>query len=817
MPFISENRENLPILIVDSAGTIGIPLCKKLSEEGTLVFVSKKEPADTQNIIYIPFERKIPKVPDNLYSHIFVIDDGEETLDYISSFLKKAQDDKAVFCFCTSLENLEKIPNEIFEYKKSRIIFLGDLFPAGGIFSKSYVNRFLVQAKNRGRIDIPGDGMEITYSVFIDDAILGILEASFGTSIDKTYYLFPRHGSTLLTLAHMIQKSDPNIKIDFSDEKPKKTTPVQKEGKYLLSDNYNIEEKIKDLKIRAGQFTRKESVEELPQNTGWTFPSFLNPRILLFSVIFFLFLPLLTTLIFSFLAGLSLDKAKSQSGNSKYFLGLSKSSFALASSFSKVLLYETSFLKPEPITKLTQSIEDGNLQTENILEYFNALDLLHAGKTAEGIASLKNFLVFTQSKKLNIIDGDLLNFISQTINVWPQILAVDSNKTYLILFQNNFFPRPTGGIIQSYGILSLENGKISDFKIYNTYDSDKNLKGHVEPPFAVRRYLKSPHWYLRDSNFNPDFIESAASSSFFVDLENNQKVDGVIAVDVNFLIKLFEKKGQVLDKEKLNHKNYLTEVATKLKDDLKLQNLAEIFLSKDFAKQVEKKDIIFAFKDKSIENIFSTNNFSSTIYDNRQNSPKRINDYLGIVEVNLGDSQESIERKLTQKIDVSEDGNVLSNVSYEIKNSAKSDYNNYLRFVVPQGSLLQKVKINGENREFTDAETNPSVYESKDFTPPQKLEVEKYNQNGKSVSGFYISVPQGERMVIDVSYNIQTLPSISTLSDFSYNLHFFKQPGIDPYPFKTSISYPSYFKTSSITSFQGNTDRDFELGFNFTH
>jgi len=45
--------------------------------------------------------------------------------------------------------------------------------------------------------------------------------------------------------------------------------------------------------------------------------------------------------------------------------------------------------------------------------------------------------------------------------------------------------RPGGGFIGSYAILSVDKGKITNFKIYDVYDADGQLKNHIEPPFAI--------------------------------------------------------------------------------------------------------------------------------------------------------------------------------------------------------------------------------------------------------------------------------------------------------------------------------------------
>lgn len=804
MPLIAENKENYPILIVDRLGFLGSEIAKKLFQDSTVVLVTQNNPPPLDNLIHIPFNKKIPKIPDNIYSHIFVFDDEEDiTMEFLSTFLKKAQEDKAVFCFLTNIKNKDEVPSELFDYKKTRVVFYGDIFPAANLYPKSYINRFLIQSKNRGRIDVPDDGMGIIYPIFLEDAILGILEASFGTSSDKIYYLLPKYGVTLLTLAHMIQKNDPGIIIDFSQEPIPQIITLSKEGRYLLDEKYPLEDRIKNLKIQAGHFEKKE---EYSKKRAWEKNKsfFTDYKLFLYSIIFFLFLPVLSTLLFSFVAFFSLSRIQISASNSGLFFNLSRSSFNLAQNFSRTLNYELGFLKIGLMEGLVVAIDKGRGQTESISDYYSAKDSFLNGRTADGINSLKNFLIFAQQERnLKIVDPSMFNFISQTINIWPQVLAINSKKTYLIIFQDNSIPRPTGGLIQSFGLLTLDNGRISDFKIYNAESADKNLKGHVEPPFAIRRYLPSQHWFLKDSNFNPDFKESAASSAFFVNLEEGKQVDGVIGVDLTFLQKFTNLK-----------ENLSLDDVSSLTNELKRENIVDFLLSKNFANLVDNKDVVFEFNDQSIENIFDTNNYSSAIFDTRSNSPKTINDFIGNIESDLGKQAVKINRKEDVKVNISDGGNVSTNVSLIYKNLGDSDYKNYLRFILPEGAVIQKIKIDGNGTDFTDAVTDPSIYESKGFVPPQKLEVERYDQNGKSFFGFIVVIPRGQTKSIEVDYSFASLPSASSLSDFSYNLQFFKQPGVEPYPFNFSISYPPSFKTSS-SSLSKIVDRDFDINLNF--
>src|ERR1039457_2682784 len=99
----SEISQKLPLLIIDKKGKLGTSLAEKFKEQFLIVLVSGRELDVHENIIHIPYRKKIPLIPDNVYSHIFVIYNGEkEILDMLSSFVKKADETNSKLFFITS-------------------------------------------------------------------------------------------------------------------------------------------------------------------------------------------------------------------------------------------------------------------------------------------------------------------------------------------------------------------------------------------------------------------------------------------------------------------------------------------------------------------------------------------------------------------------------------------------------------------------------------------------------------------------------------------------------------------------------------------
>ncbi len=127
----------------------------------------------------------------------------------------------------------------------------------------------------------------------------------------------------------------------------------------------------------------------------------------------------------------------------------------------------------------------------------------------------------------------------------PQLVAVGGQSQWLVLLQDNTELRPTGGFIDGIGLVSLENGHLVRGRFLSSTQADSRLKGQVTPPDEVKKVLGETNWYLRDSNWDPDFPSSAARAAWFVEKELGQSVDAVVAINLTTLIELLKIEGSV--------------------------------------------------------------------------------------------------------------------------------------------------------------------------------------------------------------------------------------------------------------------------------
>lgn len=877
----SEKKHDYPILIIDKKGILGEGIAQQLKNESLTVLISSKALNPHENILHIPFIKKFPLIPDNKYSHVFIVDeDMEVSKSVIKTILKKAKKDDSVLVLAVNKENAENkfLDEAIKIYEKTKFVLTGDIFSETEIYNvNTRINKFVFQAKNNLKIEVPEDGGEEIQAVFLEDAVMGLLEAAFSQEDNhKFYYLFPKYKTTLLMLAHALQKRDPEIKISFVNEKKiikKSKDMVREGGKHLLSDEYSILDKLKKIDLKnfkiekSVNLSQEKNTEKNKLSISFIFIFFLS----------FLLLPLVTSLLFSFIGFSFLYTTKEVFEKNNFTFAktsaqFSYNSFLIAKKSAEILQEEANIVGQKKTAEdFTKNIDlgiDSSLAITSFIsaaeKYKKILSFSSKNPHAEFLQAqteLKNALyLYSKDKGLEIMPdlvknkfNDTINIVSATIDFWPELFGFNGQKTYLILFQNNMELRPGGGFIGSYGILTIDKGKTVSFKIYDVYDADGQLKTHVEPPFPIRRFLPSVHWYLRDSNFNIDFSKGAVASAIFLNSEMHQVVDGVIGVDLYFVKNLLSTTGPINIpdyKEVINTDNFYQKIqehaekdffpgSTQKKDFLRSfynalfaklttdKKISYFKLLNSLTSSIYEKHILFALNNQNTQSAFSINGFSSSLFDERKNKSGVINDFMGINEANLGANKVNyfITRSLSQKVVITDNGDVSEELTIVIKNSSQKDtYKNYLRIVLPIGAKINSILIDDKEQKIINAIDDPAVYEKTSFKQPLGLEIKEERQEQNSLFGFLININPSEQKTIKIFYDLAE-KLILEKPEFSYSLKLFKQPGIDFYPYELSISYPEGFKViknnneinvlESELSYSSQIRKDIEIEVNF--
>ena len=132
----------------------------------------------------------------------------------------------------------------------------------------------------------------------------------------------------------------------------------------------------------------------------------------------------------------------------------------------------------------------------------------------------------------------------------PYLLGIDSERTYLLLFQNDKELRPTGGFMTGYSIMKVNKGAFSPVSSSDIYNLDAKYKPTIVAPDPIIKYLKGPYALsnklrLRDMNWSPDFAESMRLFTTEAESIGITGIDGIISVDTQVLVYLLDAIGKI--------------------------------------------------------------------------------------------------------------------------------------------------------------------------------------------------------------------------------------------------------------------------------
>lgn len=368
----------------------------------------------------------------------------------------------------------------------------------------------------------------------------------------------------------------------------------------------------------------------------------------------------------------------------------------------------------------------------------------------------------------------------------PELTKDDSEKTYLILFQNNMELRPGGGFIGSFGIVKTRGDKVISVETHDTNIVDDRIESGVTPPFPMQQMLRVYDWEMRDSNWSPDFPTNALKAEEFYHMEHGtEQFDGVIAISTDVLTSFLEITGPVSVEGypgEYTAENAIIKLEYQVEygyDEQGIEPGKRKYIMKDLAKalvdkaqalswsqqkqlleaiegHLNNRDIMVYFKDDSLQSKVRSLGWSGE-------TKTADGDYLMIVDANMGSlkSDYFISRSFDYTVDFSkEKPQARLKITYEHKGRTRDwmtkDYDTFLRVYVPEGSWLVDAQGVGERR----------------FG----------NELGKKYFGFMVKVPMGLTKTVELTYD---MPEIFTEKDYSLLIQ--KQSGVGTVPGQLTI------------------------------
>ncbi len=385
------------------------------------------------------------------------------------------------------------------------------------------------------------------------------------------------------------------------------------------------------------------------------------------------------------------------------------------------------------------------------------------------------------------------------------------NKDYLIVLQNNYEARPTGGFVTAYGEISVTMGNPSEPAFFNSYEID--TEEYITPPFPHEDFLKN-EWYegytFRDANWEPHFPQSADT---LIQLYNKKfpekEVDGMIVMNFSMIEDLLDELGGIELNDELLTKDNLFKKLTDAVNDVDrhdevalierksvLAELAGPLMSKIkwhpfktkrvIEKALAKKDMYLWFKGEGLQARAAKRGWTNELV------AKEGADFLHVNLANLGSKKADryLIKEVYHHVNIKKE---LPEVTTEITlrypgeaNIYSDNYKGYLRVYIPENATVQSDVLGASVK----------------------------NELGFKVIGTEIILPAGGKSTISYTYQLPR----TLLGNGQYDLRLVKQSG-DNKRFTVTVDGPedSGIESELFTSkenqalWQGMPESDLDL------
>jgi len=444
------------------------------------------------------------------------------------------------------------------------------------------------------------------------------------------------------------------------------------------------------------------------------------------------------------------------------------------------------------------------------------LESLLQGKRFPFTTSMISTIATKALTKLTTL-REVVGYTDKLLALYPRIAGFRKKQTFLVLLQNSMELRPTGGFIGSILVLSFLDGKVDSLEVQDVYTADGQLKGHVDPPLPIREILGQEHWYLRDSNWDPDFAVSGARAAWFYEKEMGQSVDGVIAVSLPMVTRLLTVTGpiELLDfNERISASNFFaksllyTETdffpgSTRKKDFLGAltsalltrvttdRSLSAGSLLAAVSQAIQSRDLQFYFSNSELETLVTQWGWHGgvamrpcqTLYK----EVACIGDGIGIVDANLGINKVNffVSHEAVSRVNILENGGIDHTLTVSVHNGSPLQtngggaYQSYTRFLLPEDVEVTSLTLDGINipaRESGSGVPPPAPYwKSERWELLRVLEI-PFSVSPRQTKQLTIRWKRPQAMVFEKSA--------------TYQLTIRKQPGVTTFPWRVTLEYP---------------------------
>lgn len=383
-------------------------------------------------------------------------------------------------------------------------------------------------------------------------------------------------------------------------------------------------------------------------------------------------------------------------------------------------------LTPEEKQAVLQSLKESNVTLRaGLVSLTRSQEQLAVAEEKYRGTALHNIIAPLSSAVTDVRSAaELLVPMSE---IAPELLGLNGDRQYLVLYLNNSEIRPGGGFIGYYALALMRNGELVDFTSEDSYEPTWRIKDpsyNVPIPQPMTLGLGVKSWYFRDAAWSPDFAETAKTARTLLRQESAAggmpvpEVHGVIGITPDVVAGLMRLtgpitlRGETVTPDELydvlqystqkgfvdagveyNDRKYLVTEVTKVIID-KLQNLSP-------ASWLDAFHIIEENRDRKLFALWSQDQATQAVLEERgwagRITPRVNEDVFALVDANLGalKTDPVITRDIAYSVRL-ENGTPIARATVTYKHAGGFDYKTtryitYARVYAPAGSTLRRI------------------------------------------------------------------------------------------------------------------------------
>jgi hypothetical protein len=464
------------------------------------------------------------------------------------------------------------------------------------------------------------------------------------------------------------------------------------------------------------------------------------------------------------------------------------------------------FKKDTDFEKSTQKII---FDLETLYQKLGFLESEINGNNNIGVEIVSSFLKDTD---LVLVRQKLL-FLAKITERLPILLGKDKPTKYSLVFQNNSILRPTGGIIESLSLVGFSGLRITGITVEDVSSVDKALSVKVKPPGALENYFGEDSWFLRDSNWDPDFPSSALQTAFFLDKGLNVSLDGTIVFDKDVIyefINILNGRGLTKNLDDLIYEDGIRENYPEESEEFTLTKLLKHAFTKYYAFNDRKKSkilkvIISGLNNRKIQifvkDVETQRNIAGLDWDGafakKKCAKPCFSDFVSLIESTKKGSSPDVVREAQLSI-LFQEGIIKRKLTYYLENNNYNDYQAYIRLFTNADVGFSPVNLVSDN-------------ENKTISP------EIISARGLKEAGVFVEIKPDQTLALVFAWEGASPHNFNQKEE--YELYWRKQSGVGQYPVEIVVFLPEganvltdpVFSLTDRGVFRYNTslDRDF--------